>query len=137
MRVVVDTNVFISSFFGGNPKKIVDLWKEGRITLCLSNKIVDEYIEVLKRLGFQNTRELKELLDIFSMGFNIVFTHKTPTLDIVRDDPDDNKFIECAVELKCGYVISGDKHLKNVREYIGIKIVNPKEFLDTLFAPPE
>ena len=130
MRVVVDTNVFVSSFFGGKPRKIIDLWKTGKITLCLSDKIIDEYIEVLKRLGLQNEKELEDLLVIFSRGFNIIFTHKTPILDIVKDDPDDNNLIDCVVELKCPYIVSGDKHLKNIKKYMEIEIVSPKDFLD-------
>ena len=51
MRVVLDTNVFVSSFFGGNPRAVIDLWKTGSLTLCLSQDILDEYIEVLRRLG--------------------------------------------------------------------------------------
>jgi len=128
IRVVVDTNVFVSSFFGGNPKKIIDLWKTGKIRLCLSSKIVDEYIEILKKLGLQDEKELEELLSIFAEGFNIIFSADTPVLDIVKDDPDDNKFIECAVALKCSYIISGDKHLKEIKNYMGITILNPKEF---------
>ena len=50
MRVVIDTNVLISSFFGGSPKKVIDLWKAGDITLCLSRDIIDEYLDVLQRL---------------------------------------------------------------------------------------
>ncbi len=129
IKVVIDTNVFISSFFGGNPKKIIDLWKKGKIKLCLSRKIVDEYIEVLKRLGLQNESELQELLNIFSQGHNIIFSALTPTLKIIEQDPDDNMFIECAVALECSHIISGDKHLKSLKNYMGIKIINPKEFL--------
>ncbi len=129
IKVVIDTNVFISSFFGGNPKKIIDLWKKGKIKLCLSTKIVDEYIEVLKRLGLQNESELQELLNIFSQGHNIIFSALTPTLKIIEQDPDDNMFIECAVALESSHIISGDKHLKSLKNYMGIKIVNPKEFL--------
>ena len=51
MRVVIDTNVFISSFFGGNPRKIIDLWRKEKITLCLSGDILEEYTKVLKRIG--------------------------------------------------------------------------------------
>lgn len=122
-RVVVDTNVFISSFLGGKPKKIIDLWKNGKITICLSKKIVDEYIEVLRRMGLQNESEIGELLGVFSEGRNIAFTASTPSLDIVQDDPDDNMFIECAVALKCPYIISGDRHLLVVKNYMGIEIV--------------
>jgi hypothetical protein len=127
--VVVDTNVFVSSFFGGNPRKIVDLWKRGEVTLCLSRAIVDEYVEVLRRLGLQNEREMDELLGIFARGFHVVFTANTPELHVVKEDPDDDKFIECAVALKAEYIISGDRRLTAVQEYMGIKIVTPKEFL--------
>lgn len=127
-RVVIDTNVFVSSFFGGNPRKIIDLWKNGAITLCLSRPIVEEYVEVLKRLGLREA-ELEELLRLFARGFNSLYAAKTPALDIVRDDPDDNKFIECAVALHCKVIISGDKHLLAVQDYMGIKIVSPREFL--------
>jgi putative PIN family toxin of toxin-antitoxin system len=126
---VVDTNVFVSSFFGGNPRKIVDLWKSGDVSLCLSRVIVDEYIEVLRRLGLQDEKELDELLGLFAHGYHVVFTSTTPELHIVEKDPDDNKFIECAVALKADFVISGDKALTEIQDYMGIKIVNPREFL--------
>jgi len=129
IKIVLDTNVFVSSFFGGNPRKIVDLWKTGEITLCLSKTIIDEYIEVLKRLGLQNENELEELLNLFARGFNVIFTAKTPELDIVKEDPDDDKFIECAVALNAKYIITGDKALTSIQNYMGIAILNPKDFL--------
>lgn len=95
MRVVLDTNVFVSSFFGGKPRAIIDLWKAGDITLCLSKPIIEEYVEVLRRMGLQTERELDELLSLFAHGFHVVFTAKTPDLHIVEEDPDDDKFIEC------------------------------------------
>ena len=130
IRVVVDTNVFISSFFGGNPRKIIDLWKSGKITLCLSRPIVDEYVEVLRRMGLDDEGELEELLQLFAQGFHVLFAAKTPSLKIVEKDPDDDKFIECAVALKSKIVISGDKALQDVKDYMGIKIQSPKRFLD-------
>jgi putative PIN family toxin of toxin-antitoxin system len=132
IKVVVDTNVFVSSFFGGNPRKIIDLWKSEHITICLSKAIVDEYIEVLRRLGLQNERELEELLGLFAGGFHVLFAAGTPELHIVAADPDDDKFIECAVALKAGYIISGDKALTTIQDYMGIKIVTPKAFLEKL-----
>ena len=134
-RIVVDTNVFISSFFGGNPRRIIDLWKSGDITLCLSKPIVDEYIEVLRRLGLQDEKEIEELLGLFAHGFHVVFTAKTPELHIVGKDPDDNMFIECAVALKAGFIITGDKALKAIKEYMNIKIVGPNEFLSKYRTP--
>jgi putative PIN family toxin of toxin-antitoxin system len=131
MRVVIDTNVFVSSFFGGNPRKIIDLWKKGNINLCLSNDILEEYVDVLQRVGLKEEEEIEELLSLFAKGVNIIFTTKTPTIKVVKDDPEDDKFLECAVALKAGIIITGDKALKKIGEYMGIKILAPQEFLKT------
>jgi putative PIN family toxin of toxin-antitoxin system len=128
----VDTNVFISSFFGGNPRQVIDLWKSGEITLCLSKPIVDEYIEVLRRLELQDEKELEELIGLFAHGFHLVYTAKTPELHVVEEDPDDDKFIECAVALKAKFVITGDSAVRKIRNYMNIKIVSPGEFLNSL-----
>lgn len=72
MKVVIDTNVFVSSFFGGNPKKIIDLWKNGFIQLCLSQEILDEYIKVLIRFGLKDEKELEELLSLFKDNYNLL-----------------------------------------------------------------
>lgn len=130
MRVVIDTNVFVSSFFGGTPRKIIDLWKNGDITLCLSRDILDEYVKVLQRIGLQDESELKELLSLFAKGFNTLFTTKTPKIRVVKDDPDDDKFIECALALKAKVIVTGDKSIKALGEYMGIKILTPQEFLN-------
>jgi len=93
MKVVIDTNVFVSSFFGGNPRKVIDIWRNGKITLCMSKDIVNEYVEVLQKLGLENESELKELLHLFAKGYNLIFTTKTPKIKAVKDDPGDDKFI--------------------------------------------
>jgi len=130
MKVVIDTNVFISSFFGGNPRKIIDLWKNEKITLCLSHAILDEYIDVLRRIGLKEEDELEELLSLLSRGFNLLFTTKTPNIRIINNDPDDDKFIECAVALKAHTVITGDREVLALKEYLGIRIASPQQFLE-------
>jgi hypothetical protein len=130
MKVVIDTNIFVSSFFGGNPRKIIDLWKTEKITLCLSNAILDEYIDVLRRIGLKDEYELEELLSLFSRGFNILFITKTPQIHIIKNDPDDDKFIECAVALKADAVITGDREVLAVKDYMGIRILTPHRFLE-------
>lgn len=132
IRVVIDTNVFVSSFFGGNPKKIVDFWKNGKITLCLSKNILDEYIDVLQRVGLKDENEIGELLSFFAQGLNILFTANPPKIKAVKDDPEDDKFIECAAALKADAIVTGDKALRAVDEYMGIKIFTPQEFLKTV-----
>jgi putative PIN family toxin of toxin-antitoxin system len=130
LRVVIDTNIFISSFFGGVPREIIDLWKNGKIILCLSQNIVEEYIEVLNRFGLKDQQELLKLIKLFAEGYNSIFAAKTPQIKVVKDDPDDNKFIECAVELESKMIISGDTHLKEIKKYIDIEIMSPREFFD-------
>jgi len=129
MRIVLDTNVFVSSFFGGNPRKIIDLWAKGELTLCVTAALVDEYFGILKRLGMEGEPEFGELLDLFARGRNILFAAETPKLKVVRADPADDKFIGCAVALKADVIISGDKALRDIGSYMGIRILNPADFL--------
>lgn len=129
MIVVLDTNVFVSSFFGGNPRRIIDLWKTGRFKIGLSPAIIEEYIEVLGRLGLTGEPELKEILDLLAQGTGIVFSANPPDLQVVKDDPDDDKFIACAVALKAEIVVTGDKALRKVGSFGGIRILTPAEFL--------
>ena len=127
MRIVVDTNVLVSSFFGGNPRTIIDLWRDGHVTLCLSREIIDEYVDVLIRLGLGGEQELQELLGLFGRGVNVVYTAHTPDLQVVAADPDDDKFIACAVALDAKLIVTDDKALLAVERYMDIEIVAPKE----------
>ena len=129
MNIVIDTNVFISSFFGGNPKKVVDLWKTGKVKICVTNEIIEEYIEVLDRIGLKDQEKKNELLTLFRRAYFLIFCSKTKKLHIVKSDPDDDKFIECAIALNSDYIVSGDNDLLEIKNYMGIRIVNPKEFL--------
>ena len=130
IRAVIDTNVFISSFFGGNPRKIIERWENGRLIWCMTSKIIEEYVRVLQRLGLRDDQELKELLQLFAEGRHILFAAKTPVLNVVEQDPNDNMFLECAIALKCKIIISGDSHLTSIGNYAGIEILPPKDFLD-------
>lgn len=133
MKVVIDTNIFVSTFFGGKPRKIIELWKNRDIILCLSKEIIDEYIEVLQGLGLKDEHELKELLGLFAESFNCVFTAKTPAINIVENDPNDNKFIECAVALNARYIFSGDKEVLKIKKYMDIQVVSPHQFLEKIY----
>ena len=81
-------------------------------------------------MGLMNESELEELLSLFAHGFHVLFTAKTPNLNVVGKDPDDDKFIECAVALNSKFIISGDKALQGIVDYMSIKVQSPKQFLD-------
>jgi len=129
MNIVIDTNVFISSFFGGNPKKVVDLWRTGKVKICVTNEILEEYYEVLERIGLKDQEKKNELLALFRRAYFLVFCAKPDKISVVKSDPDDDKFIECAVALNSNYIVSGDNDLLEIKNYMGIQIMNPKDFL--------
>jgi uncharacterized protein len=132
MRVVLDTNVFVSSFFGEKPRKVIDLWAAGRITLCLSSPILEEYARVLRRMGAAESGGVRDLLRLFKEGRNVVFAARPPVLRIVPDDPDDDKFLACAVALDARFVVSGDRHLTALAAYADIRILTPAAFLGVI-----
>ncbi len=131
MRVVVDTNIFTSSLLNteGNPRKVIDLWRFEKITLCISKEILAEYFAVLGRFGMSEEPEGGELVQLFQKRYNQVFLTSVPTILAISEDPADNKFIECAVAADAEYVISGDRHLLNLKVFKGIRILPPTEFL--------
>jgi hypothetical protein len=66
VKVVIDTNVFVSSVFGGLPRHVVELWFAGRVTLCLSKPIVREYRRVLREIGAVSEAEERALIQAFA-----------------------------------------------------------------------
>lgn len=130
-KLVIDTNIFVSSFFNkdGNPKKIIDLWKTGRVVLCISEQILEEYAEVLIRLGLEQEKELSEIMHLFGDSINLSCRPVTSEIKIITEDPEDNMFIECAIANDADYIISGDKHLLALESYGKIKILSPLSFL--------
>jgi uncharacterized protein len=68
-------------------------------------------------------------MGIKQMGIRVLFTSKTPKIKIIENDPDDDKFIECAIALKADAVITGDKEILSIKEYMGIRILTPEKFL--------
>jgi putative PIN family toxin of toxin-antitoxin system len=129
MRVVVDTNVFVSSFFGGNPRRVIDKWFAGELTLCASGPILREFFEVLSRFEFEDDTLLLRLVAAVEKNANLLFVDHPEEDQWIKDDPADNKFIACAVALKAVYIISGDSHLIKTAKIGNITIVTPSEFL--------
>jgi putative PIN family toxin of toxin-antitoxin system len=129
VKVVLDTNVFISSFMGGKPRAIIDLWKNGEITWCLSAALLDEYVEVLHRLHFYRRPETRELLRLFRRGVHVAFAKRTPSLKVVQEDADDNKLLECARALHANMIVTGDKVVLRYHPWKGISIRTPEQFM--------
>lgn len=132
MRAVIDTNVFVSSFFGGIPLKVIEYWFSGRLTLCVSKPVLKEYFDVLSRFEFEDKFFLYRLMSSFEKNFNLLFVNNPKEQLWIKEDPADNKFIACAIALKAEYIVSGDAHLRKLKNIGNIKIVSPAEMLDFL-----
>jgi len=132
IRVVLDTNVLISSIvFGGNPRRILQHAIEGRITLIISADIIDEFKGVLSRDKFKYPGTMIYFVVNELMSISEVVT-PDETIDVIKDDPQDNRILECASAGGANIIISGDKHLLVLKEFRGIKIMNPADFIGFL-----
>ena len=129
MKVVLDTNVFVSGiFFAGVPGQVLEAWRDGKVLLVLSAEIFEEYFEVTHRLEKRYSPIEKEpILELLLAGAEIV---TVPLSDKqISADPDDDKFIACAIASKAKVIISGDKHLLNMDGFQDLKIVTPSKFI--------
>jgi putative PIN family toxin of toxin-antitoxin system len=131
-RVVIDTNIYISAiFWNGKPREVIDLGRDGKILIFTSTDIENEIAEKLKTKFKLADEEVNQILLDFST-FTLPVTHSRQIF-VVQDDPDDNKFIWCAIECRADYIVSGDTHLLNLKEFEGIKIFRVSEFLKIFY----
>ena len=133
MKLVLDTNVLVSgTFWTGDSYKIIKKIDLNEIVLVLSKELIEEYSETINSDEIMEKAESKDLIinatvkRIFSSAI-IVFPQEK--LNVVKEDSDDNRILECAVEGKVNYIISQDNHLLKLREFQEIKILTPEEFL--------
>jgi putative PIN family toxin of toxin-antitoxin system len=130
LKVVIDTNVVISALlFGGEPAKQIALWQRGNIKPAASKEIINEYLRVLTYPKFKlSEEEINYLLyqEIIPY-FDVIDVQPGPR--IIKKDPEDDKFIRCALAANVKYIISGDQHLLELKEYRKIKILTPADFI--------
>ena len=130
---VIDTNVVISAIlFGGGPGKLIDLWKKGHITPLITEEIMAEYIRVLAYPKFKlSEEEINFIIHQEILPFFKVVKSK-PGPSIIKKDPDDDKFIQCAEVGNAQILISGDQHLLALKFHHDIKILTPAQFYKKL-----
>ena len=127
LRVTADTNVIISGLnFSGNPRHVLEMAEDGAIHLAVA--ILDEIERVLRRDKFGWP---EEEIDKAIRQITRFTEHVEPKqrIDAVKEDPTDNRILECAAASGSDYLVSGDKHLLKLGQYQGIKIVSPADFI--------
>ena len=129
MKIVIDTNVVISGiFFNGNPRKVIESVCAAEFEAYASPEIIEEYKEIVDRIigrgqgSFNSDGFIKFIADLTLI--------EPKTCVSVCRDPDDDKFINCAVDAKALYIVSGDSDLLDIKEYEGIEIITAADFVE-------
>lgn len=130
MKIVLDTNILISGiFWRGVPNRILQYWESEYYEIAVSPEILNEYVRVIAEIGKNKSELVKKWIDYISIKSYVVEI-VTP-LKLSRD-PDDNKFLECAVSADADYVVSGDDDLLILKKVEGIPIIKASSFIRIL-----
>jgi putative PIN family toxin of toxin-antitoxin system len=127
-RVTADTNVLVSGLnYRGPSHRFLELAEEEVFRLQISEPILNEMSRILQERfhwPLAQAEAARELLSAMAQ-------HVTPhlELDVVKEDPDDNRILECAQASHSDYVVTGDKDLLRLGQYAGTRILKPAEFL--------
>jgi len=138
LRVVLDTNVFVSSLLStkGLPAQVLHAWREGRYMLVTSPPIIAEIIEVLESPRISKKyligqEDIEHLVDLLKTD-TILVPGRAAIKGSVPQDPRDEMFLACAIDANADCIVSGDRHLLDLQTYRGIPIFTVKEFAEKL-----
>lgn len=141
IKAVIDTNILISGLFAasGTIADLMELWISRKFDLVTSPEILDELYRVLHKPTIQkhfspSEDEIAEYLEDIKEG--AIITPNLYQTNKIKKDPSDNKFLACAIETKADFIVSGDKHLKEVKHFYGIGIVDAKSFVEMIRRKP-
>ena len=132
MKLVVDANLFISAFYwGGIPQLIIDRIIEGIDELYITNEILNEIAGVMSRPKFNTGPDTidRYIKAIEKTGKKIFITGE---ITGVCRDKDDNGKIECGIKCMADFIVTGDEDLLVLENYQGIKIISPREYMETI-----
>lgn len=130
LKVTFDTNVFISAILSdGTPRSVLNLARQRKIKIVISGHIIEETARILReKLRWEGAEVARVLAKINKISI-LVFPKKQ--IEAIKIDRSDNRILECALEGGAHFIISGDKkHILPLKEFRGIKVVSPAQFLD-------
>jgi putative PIN family toxin of toxin-antitoxin system len=130
VKIVLDTNVFVSGvFFRGPPAQILEAWRDGRLLPAVSASILEEYrrVGVVLSDRYEGV-DVEPLLTLLAIHSELVDAPDLP--EPVCEDPDDDKFLACALASGATIIVSGDRHLLRLSGWGGIQILTPRQFVE-------
>ncbi len=137
IRAVLDANVFVSALLSPNgiPAKVLAAWRDERFQLVVSPAILDEigrvlhYPRIARRHRWSEESVSTLLEDLAHLA---ILTPGRVRLAVIREDPSDNRYLECPVEGEAAFIVSGDDHLLRLRGFQDIEVITPGVFLAAL-----
>ena len=134
MKAILDTNVLISGiFFSGTPYEILAAWRDRKIELIISPEILEEYRRVGEEMEIKFPGiEIAPFLELLAIEATMVAV--MPLTESVCTDPDDDKFLACAIASKARVICSGDKAFLKTTGYQGIEVLTPRSFADRFLS---
>lgn len=132
-NIVLDTNCLLASLSRNQEEYII--WRslqEGRFNLCVTNEILDEYVEVLQR-NISHTIAENVMFLLLNLD-NLIFVDTYFKFNLITADPDDNKFVDCAIAANAEYIVTNDKHFKELEivDFPRVKHISIDEFVTRL-----
>ena len=129
MKVVLDTNVMLLIVSKQSPFRwIFDLFLAEKFTLCVTTDILDEYAEIIgDHMGAQ---VVEDLMNTLEESENVEYVTRYFRWNLISTDPDDNKFVDCAISCNAQYIVTEDKHFQIIKQmpYLNLNIVGIEEF---------
>lgn len=133
MRVVLDTNVLLVSVSERSKYHLIfKSFIENKFRLCVSTDILSEYEEIVSKVGNQILAE--NLLKSIENSSNTIWVNKYYNFDLIKVDPDDNKFVDCAIASNADFIITNDNHFSILKSipFPKVEILDINEFLKIL-----
>ena len=132
-NIVLDTNCLLASLSRNQEEYII--WRslqEGRFNLCVTNEILDEYVEVLQR-NISPTIAENVMFLLLNLD-NLLFVDTYFKFNLITADPDDNKFVDCAIAANAEYIVTNDKHFKELEivDFPRVKHISVDKFVTRL-----
>ena len=133
--VVLDANIFVSFLLApsGSIGNLLQLWQNRILQVYITREIYEEVARVTKYSKITSRIPPETRLMLLRLLLHATFkTPQVPALNVIEVDPSDNKYLECALAASARWIITGDKHLLQLKKYQGIHIITPRQFLQQL-----